>query len=644
FFFSIPLSSTLPPLVRLPSFHKRGYLLYVRLDLFSLVSSIPSRYDLPSPFILFLRVIPLPILFTSMALYFITFQFTGFIGLLGTILNALYFFALGLLLNIIIQRTRGNDLRLRIAGSSSFFSLWSELRAADGEFEHTDRSLIMAGILFLVLAGNAIPFIVNTGIKATTLGVVRYPAASWRFSHSAEMGSNNPGHIIQSRLNSTDLLTAVYLYIAERSAFWSYTGADFRVLSEATPVAVIGVNTNYDSALPIANPVPGTVSLTRLLYMFSKNDTPSCDQTSPSCDLTSMRTTLAPWADLSYLFDPPWKVIYNNHEGKPITVANVSSPVGTGNAFRDTYIAERPTTRIAGYTEANGISAMVAITTASFQTKFSSDYRYGLILFLEGAMGTIQSEEPLYTSIYSALNASVASQPQNRTAASNNVTLVYNTPSATSDNSTHISCVLYEANVLQPDRPNRVQNMVSCREFHISARSNTGATPAVGDGNNYDVKQDYSMLLIYNATSPSQTALGFGDNTIRAENVTKVAMQTADLLTNLTERMYPFMANFTGIAQPWEYKEGISVEQWSLVFVGALVGVVLIMVAAEWFLVEDIWRADVLTLIENTTKTYPSRKRWEKRYAEWTILQESGSYQIRLRGAPIRLEEERRFV
>ncbi|KAG0052821.1 hypothetical protein BGZ90_006379, partial [Linnemannia elongata] len=532
-----------------------------------------------------------------MALYFITFQFTGFIGLLGTILNALYFFALGLLLNIIIQRTRGNDLRLRIAGSSSVFSLWSELRAADGEFEHTDRSLIMAGILFLVLAGNAIPFIVNTGIKATTLGVVRYPAASWRFSHSAEMGSTNPGHIIQSRLNSTDLLTAVYLYIAERSAFWSYTGADFSVLSEATPLAVIGVNTNYDSALPIANPVPGTVSLTRLLYMFSKNDTPSCDQTSPSCELTSMRTTLAPWADLSYLFDPPWKVIYNNHEGKPITVANVSSPVGTGNAFRDTYIAERPTTRIAGYTEANGISAMVAITTASFQTKFSSDYRYGLILFLEGAMDTIQSEEPLYTSIYSALNASVASQPQNRTAASNNVTLVYNTPSATSDNSTHISCVLYEANVLQPDRPNRVQNM------------------------------DYSMLLIYNATSPSQTALGFGDNTIRAENVTKVAMQTADLLTNLTERMYPFMANFTGIAQPWEYKEGISVEQWSLVFVGALVGVVLIMVAAEWFLVEDIWRADVLTLIENTTKTYPSRKRWEKRYAEWTILQENGSYQ-----------------
>ncbi|KAF9154500.1 hypothetical protein BG015_000787 [Linnemannia schmuckeri] len=574
-----------------------------------------------------------------MAVYFIPFQLTGVIGLLGTILNALYFFALGLLLNIIIQRTRGNDLRLRIAGSSSFFSLWSELRAADTD-QHTDRWLILAGLLFLVLAGNAIAFIVNTGIKATTLGVVRYPAASWRFGSFAQMGSTNPGHIIQNRLNSDDLLTALYLYIAQRKPFLSYSGADFNVLSEATSVAVIGVNTNYDNALPITNPAPGTVSLTRLLYTFSKNDTPSCDQTSPSCEITSMRTTLAPWADLSYLFDPPWKVIYNNHEGKPITIANVSSPVGTGNAFRDEYIAERPTTFIAGYTEANGISVMVAITTASFQTKFSSDDQYGLTLFLYAAMGTIQSKEPLYTSIYSALNASVAAQPQNRTTASNNVTLVYNTPSATSDNSTHISCVLYEANMLRPDKPKRVQNMVSCRELHISARSNTGATPAVGDSNDYNGLQDYSMLLIFNATSPSQMTLGFGDNTIRAENVTEVAMQTADLLTNLTERMYPFMANFTGVAQPWEYKQGISMEQWSLVFIGALIGVVLITVVAEWLLVEDIWRADVLTLIENTTKEYLSKKRWKRRYAEWSIAQENGSYQVRLRGEAIRLEEE----
>ncbi|KAF9544160.1 hypothetical protein EC957_012376 [Mortierella hygrophila] len=523
-----------------------------------------------------------------MAVYFVTFQLTGVIGLLGTILNALYFFALGLLLNIIIQRTRGNDLRLRIAGSSSFFSLWSELRAADDATEHSGRWLILVGLLLLVLAGNAIPFIVNTGIKATTLGVVRYPAVSWRFSQFARMGSTNPGHIIQNRLNSTDLLTALYLYIAQRNPFLSYTGVDFNILSESTPVAVIGVNTDYDSALPIANPVPGTLSLTRLLYTFSKNDTPSCDQTSPSYE----------------------------------------------------YIAERPTTSIAGYTEANGISVMVAITTASFQTKFSSDDQYGLTLFLYGAMDTIQSKEPLYTSIYSALNASVASQPQNRTAASNNVTLVYSTPSATSDNSTHISCVLYEADVLQPDRPNQVRNMVSCRELHISARSSTGATPAMGDSNDYDDLQDYSMLLIYNATSPSQMTLGSGDNTIRAENVTEVAMQTADLLTNLTERIYPFMANFTGIAQPWEYKEGISMEQWSLVFIGALVGVVLIMVAAEWLLVEDIWRADVLTLIENTTKEYLSKKRWEKRYAEWSVAQENGSYQVRLRGESIRLEED----
>ncbi|KAF9309816.1 hypothetical protein BG003_009237, partial [Podila horticola] len=185
-------------------------------------------------------------------------------------------------------------------------------------------------------------------------------------------------------------------------------------------------------------------------------------------------------------------------------------------------------------------------------------------------------------------------------------------------------------------------NMVSCREFHISARSNTGATPALDD---YKSNQDYSMLLIFNATSPLQMTLGSrGDNVIRAENVTEVAMQTADLLTNLTERIYPFMANFTGIAQPWEYKQGISMEQWSLVFIGALVGVVLITVVAERLLVEDIWRADVLTLIENTTKKYVSKKPWKNRYAMWSIAQENGSYQVRLRGETIRLEEERRSV
>ncbi|KAF9309509.1 hypothetical protein BG003_009684 [Podila horticola] len=583
-----------------------------------------------------------------MTVYFVASQWTGVIGLLGTILNALYFFAVGLLLNIIIQRTRGNDLRLRIAGSSSFFSLWSELRAADtGDLEDTDRWLILAGILLLVLAGNAIPFIVNTGVKATTLGVVRHPTASWRFSHLAQKGSTDPGHIIQNRLNSKDLLTALYSYVAQHNPSVSFSGADFNVLSEATPVAVMGVNTNYDSALPITNPAPGTVSLTRQLYKFSKDDIPSCDQTSPNCELTSMKTTLAPWADFSYLFDTPWKVIYNDHEGNPITIANVSSPVGTGNACRYNYIAERPTTFIAGYTEANGISVMVAITTASFQTMFDSDAQYGLILFLQGLQGTIHSpkdfrtpKEPLYTSIYSALNASMAAQPQNRTTASNNVTLVYNTPSATSDNSTHISCVLYEANVVEPNQPNQVQNMVSCREFHISARSSTGATPAVGDYNDYKAEQDYSMILIFNATSPSQMTLGLGDNTIGAENVADVAMQSADLLTNLTERMYPFMANFTGIVQPWEYTQGISMERWSVVFIGALVGVVLITVLAERLLVEDIWRADVLTLIENTTKEHTSKKPWKNRYAAWSIVQENGSYQVRLRGETVRLEEE----
>ncbi|KAF9343719.1 hypothetical protein BGX26_005307, partial [Mortierella sp. AD094] len=435
------------------------------------------------------------------AAYFVAFKLTGVIGHIGTILNALCFFAVGLLLNIIIQRTRGADLRLRIAGANSFFTLWSELRATKTP-PPADRALIQIGLLFLVLAGDAIPFIVNTGIKATTTGIVRHPTAPRRFSDFAMTSSTDPGHIIQSRLNSSYLLTELYMDVVERWTYSTYSG-------------------QISSALPFGHPTPGTVSLTRQLYTFSKNATPSCDQTSPNCELSSMRTTLAPWANPSYLFDTPWNVVYNDHEGNPITIANVSSAVGTGNALRDSYIAERPTTFIAGYTEANGISVMVALTTASFQTEFSTNY-YGNSTFIWAAADTIRSLEPLYSSIYYALNASVSAQLQNGTTASNSVTLVYNTPSATSDNSTHIICVLYEANSQQPDQPNQIQYMVSCRELHISVMSNTGATRAEGDDNDYIPRQDYAMLLIFNATSPSQ--INLNNNEILYENVTEVAM------------------------------------------------------------------------------------------------------------------------
>ncbi|KAF9919964.1 hypothetical protein FBU30_010329, partial [Linnemannia zychae] len=568
-----------------------------------------------------------------MTIYFLSTQFTGLIGIFTIILNLLYSFGLGLILNIIIQLLRGKNLRLRIAGTSSILSLLSEWKVANFTNGCNKISLILLSLTVLVVAGNAIPFIINTGMKASESSIIRLPTDFWKYGIKYEC-------YFYRRLNSSDLLKEMFLEEeVGRKRKNSLFDADFSFLSETKPVAVIGANTNYNTALPIPNPPPGTVSLTRLLNIFSEDNTPTCDPTSPKCEITSMRTTFAPWTNPSFLSNISWKVIYNDHEGNPIIIANVSDSPGSRNVIDSHFVVERPTTVISGYTETNGISVMVAVTTASFQTQFDPDPEKGLNSFHHGAIFTIRSEEPLYTSIYNALKASIPAQPHNRTVASNNVTLVYSTSSASSDNSTHISCVLYEAEVLEPDQPTHVRDMVSCREFHITARSNTGATRS--ENSDYIDYGFYTMFTIFDSTSISQRVLGHSYNRVHLENVTEVAIQSADLLKNLTERMYPFMANYTGIVQPWEHRSGISVEKWTVVFIGTLIGLVVVTAVVERFLVEDIWRADVLTLIENSTKEYTSKKKqWEKRYGRWSVVQVDGSHQVKLWGKTIWLEAE----
>ncbi|KAF9343291.1 hypothetical protein BGX26_005970 [Mortierella sp. AD094] len=552
-----------------------------------------------------------------------------------------------------MQRTQGTDLHLRIAASpNSFFSLWPELKAAykakvldSKDKNHKERWLILIGLLLLVLAGNTISFIINTGVKFTTQGILHFGTENWE--HLAY------GQTFQNRLSSSDILLALYVpsshpNLTIEQSLEGVAGADFKVLSTANLVTIAGVNTNYDSALPFFNPTPGTATLTRQLSTFAQNVTPSCDATTPNCELMSMRTTLAPWADPSYLFDTPWSFIYNGQSGQSIAVANLTNAVGTGNAYRDMYIVERPTTNIYGYTEPdNDNSILVAFTTASFQAQISNDPNHGRGDFLNTSEETIQSEEPLYGLIYNALNASMNAQLplSNGTTtttpgamASNKVTVVYNTPTATSDNTTHITCVLYEANVFQPNQPNQIQYAVSCREVHIWAMANTGAT---WDGRDYaDGHNRFAMIQMYNATSPAQMSIKL-DDSLQPENITVVALQTRDLLKNLTERMYPFIAQYSAIAYPWGYGEGIAFEGWSLVFIGCLLGLVVFMIGLEKVLVDDISRADVLTLIENTTKDYGQPKsKWRRRHEDWSLTkEEGGTYLVRLRGKAILLED-----
>ena len=107
---------------------------------------------------------------------------------------------------------------------------------------------------------------------------------------------------MMTRQNSSDLLTTLYnrhrhFERNDPDALISYPRVDFKVLSKATPSTVCGVNINFEGAVPPENPVPGSISLTRQLYTFAKNVTPTCESTAPNCDIMSMRTTIAPWAD-----------------------------------------------------------------------------------------------------------------------------------------------------------------------------------------------------------------------------------------------------------------------------------------------------------------------------------------------------------
>ncbi|KAG0064663.1 hypothetical protein BGZ89_008935, partial [Linnemannia elongata] len=199
-----------------------------------------------------------------MVVYFVAFKVTGVIGLIGTILGALYTFAVGLLLNFVIQHTRGSDLRLRIANSGGFYTLLREDFVSVFSRSPAHRTSILFGFMLLVLAGNAIPFIITTGIKAN-MGIRRQPSVPWKITGSAVPNDLDIGQVMQTRQNSSDLLTA--LYNGHHPIFGStYPGVDFKILSKATPTTIYGVNTNYVGPVAFEHPTPGTISLTRQLY------------------------------------------------------------------------------------------------------------------------------------------------------------------------------------------------------------------------------------------------------------------------------------------------------------------------------------------------------------------------------------------
>ncbi|KAF9319046.1 hypothetical protein BG003_009967 [Podila horticola] len=558
-----------------------------------------------------------------MATYFLLLNVTGIIGLISTILSGLFALAMRLLYNSVDN----TNLHFRMAASGGILGslkvFMQEWFKAGGCGRNCCFTLVM---LLLALASTAIPFIVTSGIKAS-VGPRYYPVDTWstNFTYSPS-DTITPAFTLPTRENSSVVLENLYNSINEiQYGMGAPGGMDFKVLSKATNTTICGVNTNYRGPVPCDHPTPGTISLTRQLYTFSKNNTPVCEPTSEGCELMSMKTTLASWADYTYVFDTPWTVMYNDHQGNSIPIANISGAPGTANSYRDNFLAERPTTLLVGYPESNGISVMATFTTASFQAALVDDFTFFMTAF-----HTINSDNPLYPSIFKALNASAFSPPLIGNIASNSVTLVYNTPSALSDNSSHITCVLYEVNLPRPEQENRAVHRVSCRELRIAVMTNTGAQPS-------PKYSRYTMATMYNAMAPNQVDLyqiqqsqydSVGSQ-FRPESLDKVADQVVDMLKNITERLYPFAANYSAVVQEFDYYGGISFEHWSFVFMIVLVAIVAVIYALDKFMNNEYSRMDVVKLIEKTTKTPTSEKFM---YPRWKLVQKGGSYRVLLRG------------
>ena len=108
-----------------------------------------------------------------------------------------------------------------------------------------------------------------------------------------------------------------------------------------------------------------------------------------------------------------------------------------------------------------------------------------------------------------------------------------------------------------------------------------------------------------------------------------VADDVAQMLGNITERLYPFAALDSAIVMDYYYVNGISFERWSLVFMGTLAGIVLVIFIADRIVNDEYSRMGVVALMERTTKTAKTKSFV---YPRWRLINDRGTFRVLLRG------------
>ncbi|KAG0271397.1 hypothetical protein BGZ95_000798 [Linnemannia exigua] len=517
-----------------------------------------------------------------------------------------------------------SDLRLRIAGSSGLYGLVNEILASKKRSVGS-RTTILAMILLLTLAGKPISIIVTSGIKAS-LGP-KYEAPVSFVAKAPEFQKLN----LPTRGNSSSMLTSLYNWHQKSDV----QGTIFETLSNSSPGRIFDITNRYIGTESPSSPnIPGQFYLIRELYVFSNPDVdPSCDPTSPNCSLMSLRTNISEFADLGRVFDAPITVRFNGE-----SILYVQPARATANLYHEDFLAERPVTEISASFDVDiGTSGYVAVTTASFQTRLSTSQD-----LVNAAQALIGSANPIYPSIFIALNASAFTPPLISFRASTKATLVYNSPTPKSDNTSLVHCVGYEASRFISDHSIHAENMISCREIRFSVWTNTGSISSFDSDN--DQTGRTHIFSIYNAMAPTLTELNITDENPGVESLDAIAQEMSVLSKEISDRLYPLNSKVSGRVTSYSYVEGIVFELWSLIFIGAVLVIVLVIALMDIILNDAITKADLATLIENTTEAHEMSESgknidWKKsEYPPWALVKNGKFFHMTLRQKRIELE------
>ncbi|KAG0247622.1 hypothetical protein BG011_001168 [Mortierella polycephala] len=563
-----------------------------------------------------------------MVQYFIHFKATGVIGLVSAILGGLYTYAVGLILNFAIQRTKSADLRLRIAGTDGLARLVKELAASSKQSLRT-RTAILTMILFLTLAGKSISFIVTSGVKAS-IGI-QYGKQEELVAYTERLNL-----ILPSRGNYSQVLSTIYNWRKGTDN----QAVNFEVLTNSTPgrvFEVTGTRIGYRQAsdAPI---VPGAIAVIRQFHDFYDEIDPKCEPTSPECSLMSYRSNLSESVRPSEMLDAPLRLNYYDSNGDSISFARLPRVMAGAKDRNSEFLVERPTTRMYAYADINGKSIHVAITSASFQTELPETSEE----LVDSARKLIGSMNPFYPAMFNAVNASAYTPPLVGRWVSNKAILVFNTPSPKTDNLTYINCVGHEGQTYVDDHTSSAKDMISCREFRMTVLVSDGAKEWVPDPD--EAENDNislvgtDLLTMYNALAPSAAKLeDIVEDGMKIDWLDTIDQDMPSLLKNIADRLHPNNAEYSAKVTPYSYVDGILVELWSLLFIGAVLVFVAVMSVLDMVMNDAVSKASVTTLIEHSTAedempVKDGKRDWEEsEYPPWGLVKQGNAYQVTLR-------------